>query len=76
MSDVGKTPETGLLIQDRKSDHIRICLSEHVEFKTKTTGFEEYDFIHQALPEINKSDIDISLDLSFAHFTYNMLNSV
>jgi isopentenyl-diphosphate delta-isomerase len=63
MSDVGKTPETGLLIQDRKSDHIRICLSEHVEFKTKTTGFEEYDFIHQALPEINKSDIDISLEL-------------
>jgi len=63
MNDIDKTPKTGLLIQDRKSDHIRICLTEHVEFKTKTTGFEEYDFIHQALPEINKSDIDISLKL-------------
>ena len=58
-----ETTETGLLTQDRKSAHISICLSEHVEFKIKTTGFEEYEFIHQALPEINKSDIDISLEL-------------
>ena len=56
MNHMSKTSETRLLIQDRKSDHIRICLTENVEFQTKTTGFEEYDFIHQALPEIDKND--------------------
>jgi isopentenyl-diphosphate delta-isomerase len=52
-----------LSIQDRKSDHIRICLNEDIEFKLKTTGFERYDFVHQALPEINKNEIDISTEL-------------
>jgi isopentenyl-diphosphate delta-isomerase len=50
------------LTQERKSDHVRICLSEQVEFQTKKTGLEKYEFIHQALPEINKNEIDISTE--------------
>jgi len=52
-----------LLIQHRKADHIRVCLREQVEFQTKTTVLERYEFVHQALPEINKDEIDISMTL-------------
>ncbi|MDX9785593.1 MAG: type 2 isopentenyl-diphosphate Delta-isomerase [Desulfobacterales bacterium] len=43
----------------RKSEHIRICLEEDVSFK-KTNGFEKYELIHEALPEVNLSEIDLS----------------
>jgi isopentenyl-diphosphate Delta-isomerase len=41
----------------RKSEHIQICLREDVRFE-KTNGFEKYDLIHYALPEIDLSEID------------------
>jgi isopentenyl-diphosphate delta-isomerase len=50
-------------IQDRKSDHIRICLEEDVSGRNITTGFERYRFVHQALPEINLSDVVTSREL-------------
>lgn len=43
----------------RKADHIRICLDEAVEFK-KTNGFEKYEFVHNALPELDWEEIDTS----------------
>ena len=52
-----------LLTQERKADHVRICLNEQVEFQTKTTGLDRYEFVHQALPEINKNEIAISTKL-------------
>ncbi len=48
---------------NRKSDHLRICLSEEVEFKRITPGWERYHFIHQALPEIDKEKIDLRINL-------------
>lgn len=44
-------------ISHRKAEHIRIVLDQDVE-STLTTGFEEYAFIHQALPEIDLADVD------------------
>jgi isopentenyl-diphosphate delta-isomerase len=49
-------------ISSRKSDHIRINLEEDVR-STLTTGLERYRFRHQALPEINLEEIDLSLSL-------------
>jgi isopentenyl-diphosphate delta-isomerase len=49
-------------IGDRKSDHIRINLEEDVS-SGLTTGLEHYRFIHEALPEINLSDVDLSQTL-------------
>ena len=46
----------------RKSDHIRINLEENVQ-SGLTTGLERYHFIHQALPEIDLEDVDLSLKL-------------
>jgi isopentenyl-diphosphate delta-isomerase len=46
--------------QKRKSDHIRISLEENVQAREATTGFEEVRFIHRALPEIDRDEIDLS----------------
>lgn len=49
--------ETG--INQRKTEHIRLCLDENVEGVNKTTGLEGISFIHNALPEINFADINL-----------------
>lgn len=46
--------------EERKNDHINICLEENVYAKKITTGFEDVFLIHRALPEINKNDVDAS----------------
>lgn len=45
----------------RKQQHVEIIVSEDVSFRGKTTGFERYEFLHNALPEINFSEIDSSV---------------
>ncbi|PLT28763.1 type 2 isopentenyl-diphosphate Delta-isomerase [Peribacillus deserti] len=49
-------------ISDRKDEHIRISLEEDVSGKNITTGLEKYRFIHQALPELDFKDINLSSD--------------
>ena len=48
------------MISDRKLEHLLICENYDVEFKNKTTGFEDIELIHNVLPEIDKNDIDLS----------------
>ncbi|MFS0749089.1 type 2 isopentenyl-diphosphate Delta-isomerase [Oceanobacillus sp. 1P07AA] len=50
-------------INQRKTEHIRLCLTGDVEGVNKSTGLEGINFIHNALPEIDFADI--SLDSSF-----------
>lgn len=47
-------------INVRKTEHIRLCLTDAVEGVDKTTGLEGIEFIHNALPEINFNHIDIA----------------
>ncbi len=47
--------------KDRKLDHINICLKEDIQSRVKN-GFEDITFVHRALPEIDKDDIDTSTD--------------
>jgi isopentenyl-diphosphate delta-isomerase len=51
MSDIAK----------RKLDHLEITLSKDVSYSCKTTGFESWDFIHCALPEIDLKMVDTSI---------------
>jgi isopentenyl-diphosphate delta-isomerase len=44
----------------RKDDHIKISLSQDIQAKNTSTGFEDIHFIHNALPEINKQEINLS----------------
>ncbi len=46
------------LIDSRKLDHIKICLSKDVSFRKKTTGLERFDFVQSALPELDFSEVD------------------
>jgi isopentenyl-diphosphate delta-isomerase len=46
-------------ISARKSDHIRINLEQNVQ-SGLTSGLERYRFIHQALPELNLEEVDLS----------------
>lgn len=46
----------------RKIEHIEICLDEEVQCQ-RSTMFEDIEFVHNALPEIDKDKID--LDINF-----------
>jgi isopentenyl-diphosphate delta-isomerase len=50
----------------RKLDHIRISLNQNVQARNATTGFEDISFVHRALPEIDRSEIDLSTNV-FGH---------
>lgn len=42
---------------------MKICSTKNVEFREKSTGLEDIDFIHRALPELDLSRIDISSNI-------------
>jgi isopentenyl diphosphate isomerase/L-lactate dehydrogenase-like FMN-dependent dehydrogenase len=47
-------------MRKRKSDHIRISLDRNVQARNATTGLEDVHFVHKALPEVDKSKINMS----------------
>ncbi|HEX9615632.1 MAG TPA: type 2 isopentenyl-diphosphate Delta-isomerase [Bacteroidota bacterium] len=44
----------------RKQQHVEITLSKDVSFREKSAGFERFEFVHNALPELDSTDIDPS----------------
>ena len=46
--------------QNRKADHLRICLEEDIECRQNTNGLEKYHFQHCCLPEIDLGDVDLT----------------
>jgi isopentenyl-diphosphate Delta-isomerase len=44
----------------RKDDHLRININEDVAAKGVDAGFDDYRFVHRALPEIDLEDIDLA----------------
>ena len=51
-----KAPRTS----SRKQEHVELTLARDVSFRGKTSGLERYEFQHNALPELNFSDVDPS----------------
>ena len=49
--------------QNRKEDHIRICMEENVGAAGLTAGFERYSLLHCALPEMALADVDTRTSL-------------
>jgi isopentenyl-diphosphate delta-isomerase len=43
----------------RKDEHLRININEDVAAKGVDTGFDDYRFVHRALPEIDLEDVDL-----------------
>ncbi len=44
---------------DRKKAHVELTASGKADY-SKSTGFEKYDFVHCALPEISPSEVDLT----------------
>ena len=46
--------------QNRKADHLRICLEDDIEFHQNTNGLEKYNFSHSCLPDLDLAEIDLT----------------
>lgn len=42
----------------RKKEHLELCLTDDVSFKRKSAGFENYEFKHYAITEVDITRID------------------
>jgi isopentenyl-diphosphate delta-isomerase len=49
-------------IGNRKQDHLALCATDMVRFKTKTTLLEQVTLLHRALPELKLDDVDLSVE--------------
>ncbi|MCH8022144.1 MAG: type 2 isopentenyl-diphosphate Delta-isomerase [Thaumarchaeota archaeon] len=49
-------------IEKRKADHIEIATKEQVN-TIRSSGFNDVQLVHLALPDINRADVDLSIDL-------------
>jgi isopentenyl-diphosphate delta-isomerase len=56
------------MIEERKLDHIRVCLEKDVQF-SKGNGFEGYELAHRALPEIDRDRIELSTEFLGKRFS-------
>jgi isopentenyl-diphosphate delta-isomerase len=47
----------------RKKEHIELSLNGNIENEKVSTGFENYRFIHNALPELDFNEIDTAVEI-------------
>ena len=59
----------------RKKEHIELCLTDEVAFRSKTNGFDKYDFIHDALTEVDLTKISFQTKLFSKTINYPFLIS-
>nr|WP_293177722.1 type 2 isopentenyl-diphosphate Delta-isomerase [Nannocystis sp.] len=50
-------------ISQRKKDHLALCAGDNVNFREKTSLFEQVELIHNALPEMHADAVDSHIDL-------------
>lgn len=59
----------------RKSEHIKLCLTDKAQYETKTNGFDRYEFEHFAATEVEIDKIDLSTKLFGKKISYPFLIS-
>lgn len=57
----------------RKEEHVRLCIEENVRHRLKSNGFERWEFEHNALPEIDLSQVDSSRDFLSKHLSFPLM---
>ena len=60
MKSVGVPTPVDALERDRKAEHIELALDERMQLGTSV--FDEWEFRHRALPEIDMAEIDLSVE--------------
>lgn len=63
-----------MTIKQRKKDHVSLTTSGEVDYQTPT-GFEQYRFVHNALPEVNVEDVSTEADLLGRTFSFPLFIS-
>lgn len=59
----------------RKKEHIQLCLTDKVAFRSKSNGLEKYDFIHNAITEVDIQKISFKTKLYTKSIDYPFLIS-
>ncbi len=62
-------------IAKRKTEHLALCLTDRVSFKEKTNGFEQYEFLHYAITEVEIEKICLTTNFFGMDITYPFLIS-
>ena len=57
---------------DRKAEHLYVSTTKDVEAE-RSAGWEDIHFAHECLPEINKDEIDLSVDFLGKHLNYPLV---
>jgi isopentenyl-diphosphate delta-isomerase len=68
-------PDNPSSLSKRKKEHLELCLSDKVSFKEKTNGFENYEFRHFAITEVNISKISFDNEFFGKKISYPFLIS-
>lgn len=63
-----------MTIQNRKKEHVELSLNKNVSYE-KRSGFERYQFHHNALPEVNVEEVDLSCTLLGRSFAFPLFVS-
>ena len=69
-----KSQKIIMSIKNRKKDHVELTVNSDVFYK-KSSGFERYDFIHNALPETNLQDVHTEAVFLGRKFSYPLFIS-
>ena len=59
--------------ENRKLEHLKICMEKNVEFKSKTPGFDEIELIHHALPELDYQKLVTTTNFLGRQFDFPIL---
>ncbi len=60
--------------KDRKKDHVELTVSGEVDYD-RTAGFEQYDFVHNALPEVDLEEVSTEATLLGRSFSFPLFIS-
>lgn len=63
-----------MTIQNRKKEHVELTLNENINYE-KSSGFERYRFHHNAIPEVDVNDVDLSCSLLGRLFSFPLFVS-
>lgn len=61
-------------IRDRKKDHVELTVTDGTQYD-QTAGFENYQFIHNALPEVNFEEVSTAAKLLGHTFSFPLFIS-